>query len=111
MTMEPGAFRFSALLGSCLLLSGCATAPATGSGAERPVLFHDTLLQYALLTDDRETLNKDFQMAAEPSPIERVVAGAVLPFTVTIETLYWPVSAAITSDLAKGASGARGTTR
>jgi len=104
-------FRYFAVFAVCLLLAGCATAPVAESGAERPMLFHDTLLQYALLTDDRQMLQKDFQMASEPTPVERVVAGAVLPFTATIETLYWPVSASIKSYLAEGDSRRNEKTR
>lgn len=109
--MKTRAFRFSSLLAGCLLSSGCATAPSAESVARRPMLFHDTLLQYALLTDDRQTLRQDFQMTVEPSPIERVVAGAVLPFTTAIDTLYWPFSASIKSHLAEDHSPRDGKAR
>ncbi|MGX2040597.1 hypothetical protein ACWJKU_10765 [Methylocaldum sp. MU1018] len=79
------------------VFAGCAALDAAGTG--RPLAFHDTRLQYALLTDDRETLGKDFDMHTDPTFGERLVAGAVLPFDVAIETLFWPVSCAIASSL------------
>jgi len=57
--------------------------------------FHDTRLQYALLTDDKESLTKDFAMALPPSWAERTVAGVVLPFTAATEAVFFPFAAGI----------------
>jgi uncharacterized protein YceK len=78
-------------------LTGCTTLSLTGT--DRPMAFHDTRLQYALLTDDREILKSDFDMHIEPSLSERAAAGLVLPFNAAIETVFWPVSYAITTYL------------
>jgi uncharacterized protein YceK len=78
-------------------LTGCTSLSL--SGTDRPMAFHDTRLQYALLTDDREKLRRDFDMFTEPTFTERAVAGLVLPFGAAIETLFWPVSYGITSYL------------
>ncbi|HYE33952.1 hypothetical protein [Methylocaldum sp.] len=78
-------------------LTGCATLSLTGT--DRPMAFHDTRLEYALLTKDRDTLRKDFDMYIEPTFSERAMAGLVLPFNGAIETLFWPVSYAIATYL------------
>jgi len=60
---------------------------------QTPASFHDTRLQYALLTDDRQMLLTEFAMTTTPTLVERVAAGFVLPVTVAAETAFWPVSA------------------
>ena len=83
-----------------IMLTACvnsvipADSPSTHS-KERPLAYHDTRLQYALLTGDTETLANDFKMKLPPSIAERVVAGSVLPLTAAIDTLFWPVSTGI----------------
>ncbi|WP_026611902.1 hypothetical protein [Methylocaldum szegediense] len=77
-----------------MALAGCTSLSVTGS--DRPMAFHDSRLQYALLTNDRATLKKDFEMHLEPSPTERIVAGLMLPFGGAVDTVFWPVSYAIT---------------
>ena len=74
------------------LLAGCASPPARDLG-ETPASFHDTRLQYALLTDDRSTLLTEFAMETKPTIPERFAAGLVLPVTAAAETVFWPVSA------------------
>ncbi|MBM4201534.1 MAG: hypothetical protein FJ189_09640 [Gammaproteobacteria bacterium] len=74
------------------LLTGCTTPPVRDLG-ETPASFHDTRLQYALLTDDRRTLLNEFAMQTTPTIPERLVAGLVLPVTAAAETVFWPVSA------------------
>ncbi|QSA97938.1 hypothetical protein [Methylococcus sp. EFPC2] len=81
-------------------LSACG-APRQVARDEPPVAFHDTLVQYAVLTNDRTALQQDFQMNPERSGIERVVAGAQLPFSAAIETLVWPVAYGLPNYLAE----------
>ncbi|RYU61899.1 hypothetical protein EWI61_03680 [Methylolobus aquaticus] len=73
-------------------LAACTTPPVRDIG-ETPASFHDTRLQYALVTDDRKTLHSEFAMQTTPTIPERVVAGLVLPVTAAAETVFWPVSA------------------
>jgi len=93
--MQNAAFRLISLLLAASLTSGCATAVPVGSPAKRPMLFHDTRLQYGLLTNDRLMLRQDFNMGSEPDLVERVVSGLVLPFAAATETTFWPLSASI----------------
>jgi hypothetical protein len=74
-----------------LALSGCTTAPLSSAGQDRPMSFHDTRLQYALLTNDGASLKQDFKMTADNSPVERAVAGLVLPFAAATEAAFWPL--------------------
>ena len=87
-------FTFTALLSIAMSLAGCASGPSyqwpLSDPQERPLAFHDTRLQYALVTGDDDTLTKDFAMKLPPSMTERIVAGAVLPFSVASETAFWP---------------------
>jgi hypothetical protein len=75
-------------------LAGCADWPSSHwpspDPQQRPLAFHDTRLQYALVTGEDETLAKDFAMKLPPSMAERIVAGAVLPLTVASEAVFWP---------------------
>ncbi len=57
--------------------------------------FHDTRMQYALLTDDQTVLRTDFRVTTPSSGTGRAVAALVLPFTAATETVFFPVSAAI----------------
>lgn len=75
-------------------LTGCTSLGLTGS--DRPMAFHDIRLQYALLTNDRATLEEDFEMYLEPTLTERIVAGLVLPFGGAVDTVFWPFSYAFT---------------
>lgn len=78
-----------------LLLNACASNPKPNVPlGEGPYSFHDTRLQYALLTDDRSTLQSDFAMTTEPTVAERLAAGMVLPVTAAAEIAAWPVSSA-----------------
>ena len=87
-------FAFTALLSIAMSLTGCASGPSyqwpLSDPQERPLAFHDTRLQYALVTGDDDTLTKDFDMKLPPSMTERIVAGAVLPFSVASEAAFWP---------------------
>ena len=84
-----------AVLTLSMSLTGCAGKPAyhwpLSDPEQRPLAFHDTRLQYALLMGDNDTLVKDFAMKLPPSMVERIVAGAVLPLTIATETAFWPV--------------------
>ena len=102
--MKTVVFRLTTLLLTGILLPSCAMAPHEESAETRPMSFHDTRLQYALLTDDRQTLMREFDMAYEPSMVERVVSGFVLPFTASIETIFWPISTSIKTYLDEGNS-------
>ncbi len=82
---------------AAMALVGCTSLGVTGY--DRPMAFHDSRLQYALLTNDRATLEYDFEMHLEPSLTERIMAGFVLPFGGTVDTVFWPVSYAITRHL------------
>ncbi len=88
-----------AMLAPAILLIGCAEMSSynvpSANANERPLAFHDTRLQYALVTGEDQTLAKDFDMRLPPSMTERIVAGAVLPFTAAFETILWPVSTSI----------------
>ena len=70
-------------------LAGCADW-SSFKQPEQPLAFHDTRLQYAIVSGDDETLAKDFSMKLPPSMTERIVAGAVLPFTVATEAAFLP---------------------
>ncbi len=78
-----------------LLLNACADTPkpATPLG-EGPYSFHDTRLRYALLINDRKTLQADFAMNTEPTVTERIAAGFALPVTTATEIAAWPASQA-----------------
>lgn len=65
--------------------------------------FHDTRLQAALLADDRETLRRDFAMAAPPGLAERSVAAFVLPFTAATEVAFYPLWASMQASTKLGA--------
>jgi hypothetical protein len=87
-----------AFLAAVLNLSGCAT-PGVGRIGQ-PADFPDTRLQYAILTEDRESLQKDFRMNPDRALVERVLAGFALPFAAATETAFWPVYYGFSSDLA-----------
>lgn len=95
MPVRPVATRIGHGTWLALLLAGltaCTIQPVRDLG-ETPASFHDTRLQYALLTDDRRTLLTDFSMQTTPTVPERLAAGLVLPVTAAAETFFWPVSA------------------
>ncbi len=77
-----------------LLLAGCSSLSLDAS-QDRPMSFHDTRLQYALITGDSETLRRDFYMNLPPSWVERVAAGVMLPWTAASEAAIWPISTGI----------------
>jgi hypothetical protein len=72
-------------------LTACGTLPATPDAAEPPTAFHNTRLSYALLTDDDETLRRDFQMKTRPTWVTRVVASVLLLPAGGMEAMTWPV--------------------
>ncbi len=74
--------------------AGCASLPSP-TAAERPMSFHDTRLQYALVAGEDDILKRDFDMRLPPSLVERIVAGAVLPFTAASEAAFYPFAAGI----------------
>jgi hypothetical protein len=77
-------------------LVACGTAPTVDVG-ETPASFHDTRLQYALLTDNRRILAEEFSRRTTPTIPERFAAGLVLPVTAAAEVAFWPVSASFRS--------------
>ena len=87
-------FTLAVFLPIVTSLTGCASGPSyqwpLSDPQERPLAFHDTRLQYALVTGDDDTLAKDFAMKLPPSMTERIVAGAVLPWTAVSEAAFWP---------------------
>jgi len=87
-------FSFAVSLLFVLSLTGCTSPPSyqwpLTDPQERPLAFHDTRLQYALVTGDDVTLAKEFAMKLPPSMTERIVAGAVLPLTAASEAAFWP---------------------
>jgi hypothetical protein len=87
------------ILAAVLNLAGCA-APGAGED-RRPLAFHDTRLQYAILAGDREILRKDFRMNPDRTPVERGIAAFALPVTAATEALFWPVFHGLSSDLAE----------
>lgn len=97
--MNTTTFGGGILLVMVLNLSGCAT-PGVGRIGQ-PADFPDTRLQYAILTEDRESLQKDFRMNPDRTLTERILAGLALPFAAATETAFWPVYYGFSSDLAK----------
>lgn len=89
--MELQPFSRSLALGFLLLGTGCTTTTATGPTAAHPAAYADTRLQYAVLTEDRETLAKEFRVNPERSPLERGFTALTLPFAAVGETVFWPV--------------------
>lgn len=86
-------FKNLSIAAIAMLLLGCE--PLHPDMQRRPMAFHDTRLQYALVTGEDETLVREFDMRLPPSMTERIVAGGVLPFTAAMETVTWPFSMAI----------------
>lgn len=56
-------------------------------------------LAYALMTDDEETLKKDFQMKTRPTWVERTAAGVGLIAASGMEAVTWPVFAGFRSHM------------
>ncbi len=87
-------FTFADLLPIAMSFTGCTSGPSyhwpLPDPKEPPLAFHDTRLQYALVMGENDTLAKDFDMKLPPSMAERIVVGAVLPFTVATEAAFWP---------------------
>lgn len=71
------------------VLAGCTTLTRINDDTNPPLAFHDTLMQYALLTGESATLSKNFGMKP-PSLPERIVAGVVLPITAATEATFFP---------------------
>lgn len=74
-----------------LTLNLCACADQGVGRIGQPADFPDTRLQYAILTNDRESLVRDFRMNPGRGWIERIAAGVALPFAAATETAFWPV--------------------
>lgn len=91
--------RILSALAGLLALAGCATPDAGHTG--RPMAYHDTRLQYAILTEDREALKHEFHVNPERAPLERGVTAFTLPFAAATETLFWPVFYGLTYNLAE----------
>jgi uncharacterized protein YceK len=86
--MRTSTLRRSAISAASLWLAGCSTPHAGHSGP--PEAYQDTRLQYAILTEDRETLRKDFQTNPDRTGLERGLTAVTLPFAAVGETLFWP---------------------
>ena len=82
-----------------LALNGCAPNGVGRIG--QPADFPGTRLQYAILTEDREALEKAYHMNPDRSLVERAAAGLALPFAAAAETAFWPVYYGFSSDWAK----------
>ena len=78
-------------------LQGCAL-PTVDDGRP-PMAFYDTRLQYAILTGDGESLQKDFKMNPERSWVERGRSALTLPFAAAIDAAFFPVFYGLSSDL------------
>lgn len=87
---KPSKLAISALM---CLLAGCGAEPATPDRPAQPMAFHNTRLTYALMTDDEETLQRDFRMKTRPNWVERAFAGIGLLAASGMETVTWPVFA------------------
>lgn len=94
ITFPRGWIALAALAG----LAGCA---GPGPGGLGPAGFPDTRLQYAILTEDRDTLRRDFHLDPERTWTERAVAGLALPFAAATEAAFWPLYAGYSSDLSR----------
>jgi len=78
------------------LLAGCASFPLAEVGTgDPPRAFHDTRMLSAMIAGEDAKLEREFGVKPPPIWPERIVAGAVLPFTVATETVFFPVFAAI----------------
>jgi hypothetical protein len=89
----------ASILAALLGLSACATPDLAHTG--RPMAYHDTRLQYAILTEDRNTLTKEFQVNPDRTPLERGLTVVTLPFAAATETVFWPVFYGLTYHLAE----------
>lgn len=87
---KPSKLAISSLV---FFLAGCGMEPATPDRPAQPMAFHNTRLTYALMTDDEETLRRDFQMKTRPTWVERTFAGIGLLVASGMETVTWPVFA------------------
>lgn len=77
------------------VLTACSSNPKpTVPLGEGPYSFHDTRLQYALVTGDRPTLAADFAMITEPTLPERIAAAVALPVSTATELAAWPAASA-----------------
>jgi hypothetical protein len=83
------ATRFAIIGTATLLLSACASLPPVDTHGPIAV-YHDTRLQYALVTAETTTLSKEFSIKQPPSWPERIVAATVLPITAAAETAFFP---------------------
>jgi hypothetical protein len=84
---------------AALTLAGCAANDTERRGPL--AAYHDTRLQYAILTDDRATLKQDFQVNPDRSPLERGLTAVTLPFAAATETAFWPVFYGLTYNVAE----------
>ncbi|CAL1239724.1 hypothetical protein [Candidatus Methylocalor cossyra] len=80
-------------------LSGCAT-PGLGQ-IDRPADFPISRLSYAILTEDRDTLRREYRLNPDRSWVERALAGFTLPFTAATETAFWPLYYGFSRDFAQ----------
>lgn len=87
--------KLSILALLALVVSACTNVPSISTDTTPPTAFHDTRLQYALITGDNDTLAKDFNMRLPPSWAERVVGGMVIPLTAASEAAFFPFATAI----------------
>lgn len=86
-------------LAGLLNLAGCATPDPSHSG--RPMAYHDTRLQYAILTEDRAALKNDLQVNPDRTSLERGLTAFTLPFAAATETVFWPVFYGLTYNLSE----------
>lgn len=77
------------------LLAACTTTSnpkPTAPLGDSAYSFHDTRLQYALLTDDRRMLQAEFSIITEPTWAQRIAAAFAFPVTAATETAMWPAA-------------------
>ncbi|MDF9393000.1 hypothetical protein [Methylococcus sp. BF19-07] len=87
---KPSMLAVSALTS---FLAGCGMEPVTPDRPAQPLAFHNTRLTYAVMADDEEALQRDFQMKTRPTWVERAFAGIGLLTASGMETVTWPVFA------------------
>lgn len=76
------------------VLTACSDLPKLET-QEPPVAFHNTRLQYALLTGQEDVLVKEYGMTLPPSWAEQAAAGLAIPFTAASEAAFLPVATGI----------------
>lgn len=89
------------IVGVALITSGCASTVLKGT--DTPMAYQSTLLQYRILTEGLPTPKASGSESKQGfkwlSLTERTMAGATLPLSAVVETLFLPVTYGYTAYL------------